>query len=565
MCGIAAVLGANPGIESLVQRLEHRGPDSRGIAGNGVVTLGAARLRIHGGPESDMPLRSRCGRITLVANAEVFNHEQLFGNSPGDSDLRGLADHWAREGVGVLSRLRGPFALAVWDSRDDSLCIARDEFGVRPLYWREQGESVSVASEVAALFGADRPCRDYSAWAHLLAFQFQPPGQSLWQGIRELLPGTWMRWQRSSGALQQQSGSFRCAGTESLADALRNSGRLQRPRTRGSALLLSGGIDSSLVLGMLQAAEALPDCAVVGHFGAEHPHCDERERARAVAQVCKVPLLEVSITPEAHLAALPPLLRALGGPNAGPGGPSQYVLAETIARAGQRIVFSGTGGDELFGGYERGRLAQQRAAGRALSSSAGYQGLVQGSGPLAPALLFRGRRLLPFVETEVARAMNQAAAALPPDGPDLATALEQFELSHLLPGLLAVEDRCAAAFGMEGRVPLLDPLIAKAALAVPPEQRSPEAAPRALLRAAAAALLPEPAARRRDKMGFPVPLDAWCQGPWRDALLDHSVVRELQELGFKSSVREALLEGTLPPRDQWFLLACARTREAVIS
>ncbi len=564
MCGIAAVLGSGVVLESLVQRIAHRGPDSHKCIGTNSVGLGAARLRIHGGAEADMPLQSRCGSIALVANGEIFNHEMLFGTTQQDSDLQGLADLWAVEGERALTRVRGPFALALWDRRDDSLLIARDEFGVRPLYWRVEDGVVSVASEAVALFGDNPPARDSAAWAHLLAFQFQPAGATLWQGINEVAPGTWLRFRHTPSGLTQRSGSFQCEGSEDLRSALLQSGALQRPRSADAALLLSGGVDSSLVLGLLRAAGALPRLAVVGHFGPQHPHCDERAAARAVARECAVPLLEVCITPQQHLAALRPLLRALGGPNAGPGGPSQWVLAQTLAREGCRIVFSGTGGDEIFGGYERTRLAQQRAAGVHLRPAAGYQSLAAATGPLAQALLFRGRSLLPLLETEVAAAVMQASAVLPLDGPNLATELEAFELRALLPGLLAVDDRCFAAFGMEGRVPLLDPLLAHAALRVPLQERSPEHAPRALLRAAAADLLPESAARRRDKMGFPVPLAEWCAGPWRDALLDPSVGRELEAIGFRPEVRAALNGGRLAPREQWFLLACAFTREACL-
>jgi len=326
-------------------------------------------------------------------------------------------------------------------------------------------------------------------------------------------------------------------------------------------VFLSGGIDSSAVAGLLAEVGHPPDLAITGWFpDGDHAH-DERPHARAVAAELGLPLLEVPIRAQDALEALPALVRALGGPLAGPGGLAQLHLARIAAQENVRVVYTGEGGDEMFGGYERHRLLQQIDGGSVADPIPGYLPLARkmaaAQDPFAAAV-FRGGELRALLHPERARLMAEAAfAALPPAGRSRPDAALEFEQERFLPGLLAVDDATLSAFGIEGRVPLLDPVVASLAAAVPLAEKSPPAAPRRLLRSALGTALPLAAARRKDKMGFPMPLQTWFSTPpWREYALDRIKAGSLDRFGFDGrKVRDAFEGLHLSARTCWFLLA----------
>jgi asparagine synthase (glutamine-hydrolysing) len=531
----------------------------------GALAVGAARLRVNGDARGDMPLRSRSGRTVIVVNGEVFNHRDLYGGGEGASDLAGLPDLLERCGTDALSRIRGPFALAALDLEARSLLIARDEIGIRPLFLREMGEAVLVCSEVEPLRAVvPYPARDDEAWDHILAFQFWPKDRTPWAGITPLLPGRWRRYRQGPEGMSVEEGTLAFTeGAGDVAGALDEAFALQGPRRRKGGCLLSGGLDSSAVLGGLAAAGSPPEIAVTGWFPGATPAFDERPFARAAAKELGVPILEVGITAQAYLDAWPEVLRALGGPVAGPGSVSQWILCRHLAAEGASIVYSGQGGDELFGGYERHRLLLQRDLGLPVRPAAGYEGLLD-DGALDPVatLLYRGRQLLPFLEPGRRRGVERARHHLPDATPPAADRVLAYECDVLLPGLLAVDDRTIAAFGMEGRVPLLDPVVARLARGIPLGVKSPPDQPRRIFLESVGPRLPVSVRGRRDKMGFPVPLDAWLRGPWREWLRDHPSLDALPELGFGSGARRALLDGTLKGRTAWFVMSVALALEA---
>ena len=565
MCGIAGTLNL-PGVTPrLLESLAHRGPDRSRHHEQGVASgIGAARLRITGGPQGDMPLASSSGRWLLVLNGEVFNHRELPGG-PGPSDVSRLPDLLESEGVAALSRIRGPFALAALDLVEGALLIARDESGVRPLFFHQDGERVAVASEIGALLDhVAGDARDDSCWDHLLAFHFWPPGLTPYREIRSLRPGTWMRFQRAGGRLRTSEGGFRCREREEdPALALERAFDLQAPCRVPVGVTLSGGLDSSAVAALLCRRGQAPAVAAVGFFPEASDAFDERPHARRVARDLGLPLMEVPITAADYLEVWPSLLRALGGPLAGPGGPSQWIVARALAAEGVKVVFSGLGGDELFGGYERHRLLLQSDLGLPVRAAPGYERLAASFASHGlEGMLFRGREFLPFLESDRRRGVLSAAAALPPPGALLAERVIRWEAEHILPGLLDVEDRTLAAFGMEGRVPLLDPVLKEAALAVPLKEKSPPEEPRRLFRRLVGKQLPPGALARRDKMGFPVPLERFFASAFREVLCDARMLSILEDLGFRPEITRAVREGGgLSPRGRAFLLAAALSLE----
>lgn len=557
MCGVAGSLGRPGLVPGLLAELAHRGPDRSQVLGSGAGAVGCARLRINGGRACDMPLRSSSGRTLLAVNGEFFNHAGHPGGSTG-GDLGGLPDLLETEGPAALERVRGPFALAAWDAVEETLLLARDEVGVRPLFVREVPGGVLAASEVGPLLRRGAPDRDEVAWDHLLAFQFWPPGRTPWAGVQEVEPGTWHRYRAGPRGCLHTRGRLACKdGEADLESAAAAAFALQAPCPQPAGLSLSGGLDSSAVLGGLVGEGRPPALAAVGWFPGAPPALDERPRARAAAREAGVPLLEVPITPEAWVEAWPRVVAALGGPLAGPGAVSQWLVARALGREGVRVVYSGQGGDELFGGYERHRLLLLRELGRRPVPARGYEPLARAfsDGDPVERLLLRGRSLMPFLEPGRAASVQAAARHLPPPGAGRVDRLLEFELRVLLPGLLAVEDRTMGAFGLEGRVPLLDPVLVRLARAVPLSVKSPPEEPRRLFRRLFRSRLPRAVAGRRDKMGFPVPLDAWLRGPLRSFVMEHPAWDRLPELGFRPRVRDALEDGHLPARDCAFLIS----------
>lgn len=560
MCGIAGSLGAPSVVPTLVQGLRHRGPDHQGWTRHEDLAVGAARLRVTGDARGDMPLVSESGRTVVVINGEIFNHEELFGPSPGASDTRGLPDLIERLGPAAFSLIRGPFAAVVMDREDGSLTVARDERAIRPLFIAEGEGTVTCASEVSPLRHSLRlHDHDPAGWAHLLAFQFWPEDRTLWEGLRPLPPGTWRRYEKSEAGLTRRQGRIRYeGGGEDLGAALAGALQLQGRCALRAGITLSGGLDSSAVLGGVVGSGQGDVLAATGWFPEAPEEYDERPWARRAAEEVGCELLEVPITAQSYLEAWPRVLRALGGPVAGPGAVSQWLVCAALADAGVGVVYSGQGGDELFGGYERHRLLLQRDLGLPLTPAPGYERLLDpGATDPAAAVLFRGGRLLPLLEPEMRARVLNARRSLPVPGPGLADRLLEFEVETLLPGLLAVDDRTTAAFGMEGRVPLLDPALARLALRMPLREKSPPDASRRAFRVACDPFLPDGIKQRKDKMGFPVPLDQWLRGPWRSVLRDHPGIGLLPDVGFRPEVGEALAAGLLRGRDAWFVLSVA--------
>ena len=206
MCGIAGSLGRPDAVPALVHGLRHRGPDHAGWQTEAGLAVGASRLRVTGDARGDMPLSSTSGNVVVAFNGEIFNHVDLFGGDHG-SDVVGLPDLIEREGPAALSKIRGPFALVAFDRRDGSLLVARDEYGVRPLFVHEHGGSVVAASEVTALVDQVGPLpRDEIAWDHMLAFQFWPRDRTPWKDVAPVVPGRWYRYVEVGGACVREEG-----------------------------------------------------------------------------------------------------------------------------------------------------------------------------------------------------------------------------------------------------------------------------------------------------------------------------------------------------------------------
>ncbi len=509
MCGIAGTLAGAPGtLERMLDRLKHRGPDGHAAADGRLSRLGCARLGIRGGEDGAQPLRTRRG--LLVFNGEIYNTKELVKDLAwhgvrvdGRSDTRVLGALLDQYGIKAVDRLNGMYAFA-WDD-GEKVWLARDPVGVKPLYYRDG----AFASEITPLLGPGARPRA-AAIARWTTFHCAYGEETFFEGVRRVPPG---------GIVTLPDGRVHRRGSLTLAPAPPNPAltpemlrkvlaRAVRDATPSEpfGVTLSGGIDSTLVLALAEGA------AVAFHGRVAEEGCDEAPYARSAAEALGVPLREIPVTAEACREALPQVVRAMEEPAAGPGVLGQWIVAREASRE-VRVLLSGCGGDELFGGYARAAALAFDEPPPGLEAYAPLFARVKGLPPAARARALLDRR-------EGALFTRDFLAAHPPPEEEIGDAVAA-ELAITLPALLHVEDRVTMAFGIEGRVPLLDRRLVRSAVRLPPGARvDARGRLKALLRDAAEPLLPEAVRARRDKMGFPLPVGAWCRGPWRDLVMD---------------------------------------------
>lgn len=601
MCGIAGCLerAAATGEDELRARaramssaLAHRGPDDDGAwadAGVGVA-LGFRRLAILDLTSAGaQPMTSADGRYVLVFNGEVYNHHDLRRELP-DQPYRGHADtevmlaafvHWGvRE---ATRRFNGMFAFAVWDRHQQVLTLGRDRLGEKPLYYGEQGGAVLFASELKALreHPAHDPSLDRDALALFLRHGYVPAPYSAYRGVEKLLPGHLVEVRRSGIGTPTPYWSAREAAERGLADPLpgaaeaeeqvhallRDSVRLRLEADVPLGAFLSGGIDSSLVVALMQ--EQRSDPVRTFTIGFAEQGYDEAPHARAVAQHLGTAHTELYVTPAEAQAVIPSLPRTYDEPFADS---SQIptCLVSSLARHDVTVSLSGDGGDELFGGYGRYVLLEQLwarlgrvpapvrvALSRALRRvpTGSWDTLLRGLGPVLPARLTRTHpgdsvhklaaafghaspeqvylQLVSLWADPAAMVLGAVEPATPltRGGIDASPSLRAMQLdavTYLPDDILAKVDRAAMAVSLETRVPLLDHRLYELAWRLPDSARLSGGEGKRLLRRVLHGYVP-PALVERPKMGFGVPIGDWLRGPlrpWAEDLLDEGRLRD---------------------------------------
>ena len=545
MCGIAGYLSTLPrradDLSAMLARLGHRGPDRSAVVASPYAGIGAARLEIVGGDRGAQPLTSESGEV-FALNGEIYNWRE-FSSSREDSDTRAAFDAIRCHGIDACAKFRGGFACAFLDADAGELMLARDQFGQRPLYYHCDRRGFRFASEISALALGDFALeRDDVSFAALLRFQFLPPGSTMFKNIRALLPGQVLRVRRIKGEIQLTTTAIPWpeASQATIAESFQQSCARQGAGAVPSALLLSGGLDSSAVaMGLAHGGQG-PEKAWVGFYPDGPPAWDERPFARIAAAAAGLELAEFAISAADFAAAMPAVVKRLEEPIAGPGAVAQHLLCREVAKTA-KVLFGGQGGDELFGGYERLRIVQDLAADRLRPRDPAYQPLFakmrqaySRSGLFAAyeAAVDRSASWWRFGTAQVQQLLGQAAGAahfVDAALTDPLAAAMAFETKVLLPGLLQVDDRTASSFGMEGRSPFLDQDLWSQCQTWPLAEKSPPEEPRWLFRHELRGFLPGKIAGRRSKLGFPVPLQQWWRGPLREFAGDHLASKSFQD------------------------------------
>jgi asparagine synthase (glutamine-hydrolysing) len=529
--------------------LVHRGPDSDGSFADGPAGLAARRLAIIDLATGDQPIANEDGRITVVQNGEIYNYRELrhelergghrFSTS-GDTEV--LVHLYEEHGERFAERLRGMFAVALWDAVRNRLVLARDRYGIKPLYYREAEDELSFASELRAL---PRGEIDLDALEAFLAFNSVPGPLTIFRDVRKLQPGHVLTWENGRSELIRYARPAPVPASEvrdeeeaelveELRARLRDSVRAHLVSDVPVGVLLSGGIDSSVLAAL--AAEEASEPVRTFSIGFEERSFDELADARLVAERYGTQHRELVLRPDAALL-LPALAEAFDEPFADSSALPAYLVSQ-LAAEDVKVALSGEGGDELFGGYYT--YAADLLAQRTGWATPLLRPLVERlpSSSARASFDYRAKRFvraahLPPLERhhgwkeifspEARAELTGRGSELDPvdllrarfaetEGAELLARLQDVDLgTYLVDDLLVKTDRASMAHSLEARVPFLDPVVTNFALALPSRHKVRGLRKKVLLRRAAAPLVPPELLRRR-KRGFSIPAAAWLRG-----------------------------------------------------
>jgi len=553
-------------LRAMSATLVHRGPDSDGELLDGPVGLTARRLSIIDLEGGDQPIANEDGTVHVVQNGELYNFrelraelEQAGHRFSTRSDTEVLVHLYEEHGEGFAQRLRGMFAVAIWDSRRRRLVVARDRFGIKPLYYRDESGELMFASELRAF---PRGEVDPDALEAFLAFNSVPAPFSIFAGTHKLPAGHLLVWQDGETRVERYArtvpGEVRDEDSAELAEELRarlrDSVRAHLIADVPVGVLLSGGVDSSLLAAL--AAQESGDAVHTFSIGFEERSFDELDDARSVASMYGTRHEELTLRPDAALL-LPRLAETFDEPFADSSALPTYLVSELAARH-VKVALSGEGGDELFGGYYTyaadllalrvGRFAPgirrlvERLPSSSRRASFDYKAKRFVRGAALPPLE-RHHAWKEIFSPDVRAELTGRPSGYDPvdllrarfeetEGAELLTRLQNVDLgTYLVDDLLVKTDRASMAHSLEARVPYLDPVVAGLAQSLPTRLKVRGLRKKVLLRKAAAPLLPRRIVYGR-KRGFSIPAAAWLRGELEPFARDVLAPDTLRRQGF---------------------------------
>ena len=585
MCGIAGFihLGANRDVSSsrlsvMLQNIYHRGPDDGGVWLDEQLGLAIGHRRLSildSSSAGHQPMTSSCGRFVISFNGEIYNHLDLrkdleksnllpMGGWRGHSDTETLLACLAAWGVEkTLQSAVGMFALALWDKHEKSLTLARDRIGEKPLYYGWQNGVFLFGSELKALkahpaFSGEM---DWNAASTFLRLNYIPAPSSIYKGIFKLVPGTFLQVKQhhaqqgtlsipmpywSLGEAAQRglanpfTGSFSDAVDE-LETLVRQAVQLQSVADVPVGAFLSGGIDSSTVVAMMQSSTTSK--VTTFSIGMPDARMDESQHAAAVARHLGTNHVEHVIQPHEALDLIPRLSEIWDEPLADSSQIPTYLVSQ-LARQQVTVALSGDGGDEVFLGYPQYALYQKLWKARHLGKLP-WNSAFAASEPLAKnqrlgPLLRRSQSIVGAWRQPDTRALNQYWQDRYRDGNvplteqrgvkmldfpvllDAATTAGLWDAGTYLPDDILVKvDRAAMANSLETRAPLLDHRIIEFAFRLPLEHKLQNGVGKKILREVLYRHVPKKIVDR-PKMGFSIPMAAWLTKdlrPWAEDLL----------------------------------------------
>ena len=573
MCGIAGFADASPftthrpdGDFALAHRMceviRHRGPDDEGLHVESGVGLGMRRLSIIDLSTGHQPIHNEDDTIWLVFNGEIYNYRELRSELERAghrfytaSDTETIVHAYEEWGEDCFAKLRGMFGIALWDRPHRTLLLARDRAGIKPLHYTQHRDRLYFGSELKSLIAAGvvDGAIDFESLDHYFSFLYTPRDRSIFKDVCKLPPGHLLRWRDGRAVVRpfwQISAQETFTGSEEeaaarlraiLADAVRSHMVSDVPL----GAFLSGGVDSSAVVGLMAQASDRP--VKTFSIGFDVAEFDELEHARAVAAHFHTEHHEFVVRPDG-LSILEDLIEHFDEPFADSSAIPTWYVSE-IARRHVTVVLSGDGGDELFGGYDR-YLPHPRVEQFDRLPVPGRQALAGAVWPLLPhgvpgknflrhvarddngryldsISLFHDDEKAALYSTEVRAALGHASAqaalakhfdrfaALSPH-----SRMMRFDFETYLPeDVLTKVDRMSMAHSIESRVPLLDNEVIEFAASLPASMKIRDGRRKHILKEAIRGLVPEHILTRK-KQGFGVPLGVWFKGGLTDVFAD---------------------------------------------
>ena len=569
MCGIAGCVSRDPRerpemVRRMLGAIRHRGPDDEGLETRGEATIGVRRLAIIDLQHGHQPMFNETGDIVAVQNGELYNFETLRAELVAKghrlttrSDTEILPHAYEEWGIDLFRRLRGMFAIAIWDARTRTLVLGRDRFGKKPIQYAFAGETFAFGSEIQALWQVPGVSRelDREAIDDYLTFGYVPSPRSAFAAIKKVPPGHTLVLRDGQVSVQRY---WRPAFTPKLTIAFDEAVERLRERIDDAVKVrlmsdvpigafLSGGLDSSTVVAHMARHSERP--VKTFSIGFSDQSFDELPYARLVAQRFGTDHHELVVDAD-QTHVLPMLVRHLGEPFADSSVVPTYHVAR-ITREHVTVALNGDGGDELFAGYDRYKAAAiaRMTTERLPAPLVRWMSRVAAALPIAtglPRTIHRARRFAIalgstpeerhlrwtgyFTGALRERVVGAELRALDRDrayrklalAADLSGATDPAEhymasdiLTYLPDDLLVKVDIASMACSLEARSPLLDHELAELVLRLPPEYKLSPRTSKVLLRRAMRGIVPDEILDRRRKMGFSAPIGAWLRGPLR--------------------------------------------------
>ncbi|MEK6322371.1 MAG: asparagine synthase (glutamine-hydrolyzing) [Acidobacteriota bacterium] len=579
MCGLTGFVGPYPveRIYAMNSLVSHRGPDDEGywVDPSAGIALGHRRLAIIDlRPEAKQPMTNEDGTIRLVFNGEIYNYQDLRTELEAKghqfqslSDTETIIHLYEEEGIDVVKRLKGIFALVLWDERNRQLLIARDHLGVKPLYYSELPQGVVFASELKALlvFPEISHNLDYAAIHQHLSYIWAPSPHTMLRGVKKLEPG--YRLVISDGKVRRNESYYdlpydgtRISGSrldheEGVRERVAEAVKRQMVSDVPVGAFLSGGADSSAVVAMMKRAKAEEiRCYTIGFETGDRPddNTSDLPYARLVASHLGVDLHEVLIRPDV-VAFTERMVYLLDEPQADPACINVYLICQQARADGYKVLLSGAGGDDIFSGYRRHialylerywswlplharRLLAHAVSGMKVDSTIARR--IQKYFTYADrsaedrlmsyflwatdeALrgLYTGDLSIELSGYDTLEPLRRSLARIPKEINPLNRML-YLEAKHFLPDHnLNYTDKMSMAHGVEVRVPLLDLDLVDYAVHLSPDEKQRGTHGKAIFKNAMRPYLP-PEVLARPKTGFGAPLRRWIREDLREMVRD---------------------------------------------
>jgi len=514
MCGIAGIMATEESdldfakLETMQSELKHRGPDGEAIWLKDKIGLVHTRLSVIDVENGAQPLFGPSGTV-LVANGEIYNYvelrnEMLETEFKTNSDCEPAVHYYCKYGLDFCDWLRGMYAIAIFDPGERRLVLSRDPFGIKPLYYVQSEQGFVFASEAQALLAAGFGNKKLNerTISELLQLQFTTGASAPYLGIERVLPGETIAVVEGKIVERRRRRALPSGGPRKLSEAdalvgleqaLMDSVDVHQRSDVPYAMFLSGGVDSSVILSCMARLNDFPVTAyTIGFPGAKV--ADEREKAGIIAKTLGAKHIEVTFDEDDFWKLLPRVTAAMDEPAADYAILPTWKLAQTAA-INHKVILSGEGGDEIFGGYGRYRSLMRPLwlAGR----GPWRRGILDGLGVLRPESPGWRDGIVSNETTEglIGRTALQVAQAV--------------DCLDWLPNdLLTKLDRCLMAHGVEGRTPFLDPAVVNFAYCLPDNMKVRGRHGKWILRKWLDAAVPSAGAFSRKK-GFTVPVGEW--------------------------------------------------------